>query len=47
MDAGSLHGLLEVSLGATTAGLCAGALTPGGLVGRGGTAALFANVINQ
>ena len=49
MDAGSLDGLLEVSLGATTAGLgattaglCAGALIPGGLVGRGGTAVLFA-----
>lgn len=46
MDAGSLDGLLEVSLGATTTGLCAGTLTPGGLVGRGGTVVLFANICN-
>ena len=44
VGAGSLDGLLEVSLAATTAGLCAGGLTPGGLVGRGGTAAIFINI---
>ena len=37
---GSLDGLLWAALLATAAGLCAGGLTPGGLVGRGGTAAV-------
>ena len=45
VGAGSLDGLLEVSLAVTTAGLCAGGLIPGGLVGRGGTAALLVNII--
>ena len=39
MAAGSLESLDELSLPATSVGLCIGGLIPGGLVGRGGTAA--------
>lgn len=45
MANGSLDGLLGVDLAATTAGLCARGLTPGGLVGRGGAAALLVEII--
>ena len=41
---GSLDGLLGATLLTTEAGLCAGGLTPGGLVGRGGTAAVSVDI---
>ena len=45
MGAGSLDSLDEFSLPAISVGLCTGGLIPGGLVGRGGTAALLTKKI--
>ena len=44
MATGSLDGLLGATLLTTEVGLCAGGLTPGGLVGRGGTAAVSVDI---